>query len=227
LTDRVRQTPCSLLLLDEIEKADPQMMHLFLQVFDAGRLTDARGRTVSFSDVTIVMTSNTGTDLFGREEMGYSKNDGARPVTKKALMRELKRFFPPEFLNRIDEIVYFDSLGAEQMARIARLQLRDLAAGLEREGRRLVVTDAAAAVLAREGFHPEFGARHLTRALRRLILEPLAGLSLTDDFRTATRIVVDADGARIRLELGFDAAPAGEAVVEETGLDAREDGAET
>ncbi len=201
LTDRVRQTPSCLLLLDEMEKADLQMFHLFLQVFDAGRLTDARGRTVSFSDVTVVMTSNAGTDLYSREDMGYARTDPSRPVTRAALMREMKRFFAPEFLNRIDEIVFFGSLGPAEMERIARLQLADLTATLAREGKRLVVSDAAVSALAREGYHREFGARHLARVLRRRVLEPLAGASLTDAFRTAAVVRVEAEGDTLHLVL--------------------------
>jgi ATP-dependent Clp protease ATP-binding subunit ClpA len=139
-------------------------------------------------------------------------------------MRELKKFFPPEFLNRIDEIVYFDPLGPGEMARIARLQLSDLALTLAREGKRLVVHDAAAAILAKEGYHAEFGARHLSRALRRLVVEPLAGISLTEEFRRATVVHVDEQGGAVRLSLAFDEGLAAEdpAVIEEPGREPRE-----
>jgi len=213
LTDRVRQTPSCLLLLDEMEKADAPLMSLFLQVFDAGRMTDGRGRTVSFSDATIVMTSNAGTDLYGRGEMGYSRRPEGRSVTRAALLREMRRFFTPEFLNRIDEIVYFDPLGPDEMSAIARLQIGSIESSLTREGKRLEVTESALALLAKEGYHPEFGARNLSRVLRRRLLEPLAGLSLLASFRDADTIRADAAGGDMRVTLESGAGTLAEEIV--------------
>ena len=108
MTDQVRKQPYSLVLLDEIEKADSQMLNLFLQVFDAGRLTDGKGRTVHFNNTTIVMTSNVGTHLYGQARAGYAAGGKTwNAVGRSELEKEIKRFFPPEFLNRIDEIVFF------------------------------------------------------------------------------------------------------------------------
>ena len=207
LTDLVRRNPYAVVLLDEIEKADAGLMSLFLQVFDAGRLTDGKGRTVHFANTTIVMTSNLGTKLYSRGQLGYGDTD--RTVTEAQLMKEIKRALSPEFLNRIDEIVFFDPLRAEQVREIARIQLRELVARFAREGRDLVVKDEVLGLVAREGFDPEYGARNLARTIRRQILEPLADLAVRvspERWRRARTVVVtlaEGSGAQgVEFELG-------------------------
>ncbi len=194
LTDAVRQNPYCIMLLDEIEKADGQLLQLFLQVFDAGRLTDGRGRTVRFHHATVIMTSNVGSDLFLRDPVGY-RTQAAQPCVSRAeLMHQLRQRFSPEFLNRIDEIVLFDPLDEEAIMRIARLELRPVQAGLERDGRSLVLEPEALRLLAHRGYSFEFGARNLHRVLRRLVLEPLSRLSLARGWARTRTIRVRAAG---------------------------------
>ncbi len=172
LTDQVRRNPYSLVLLDEIEKADGQLMNLFLQVFDAGRLTDGKGRTVHFGNATIVMTSNVGTELYARTALGYGgEGEG---VSKSRILRELKRVFPPEFLNRVDEIVVFNPLSQVMVKEVARLQFRELRDRLKADRKEFAIALPALTLLAEEGFDAEYGARNLQRTIRRLVLEPLA-----------------------------------------------------
>jgi ATP-dependent Clp protease ATP-binding subunit ClpC len=205
LTDRLRRDPYSVVLLDEIEKADSQTLNLFLQVFDAGRLTDGRGRTVSFSHATVVMTSNVGTELYGRPRAGYHEGrpagEGAA-VSESALMREVRRRFPPEFLNRIDEIVFFEPLGHEAICRIARLQLAPLLSSLAERGKELVVSDEALDRLAEEGYSFEFGARNLGRIIRKRVLDPLALVALSPGWEATRRIELHREGDELVFRLG-------------------------
>jgi ATP-dependent Clp protease ATP-binding subunit ClpC len=214
LTDRLRRDPYSVVLLDEIEKADSQTLNLFLQVFDAGRLTDGRGRTVSFSHATVVMTSNVGTELYGRPRAGYHEGRPAgegTAVSESALMREVRRRFPPEFLNRIDEIVFFAPLGHEAICRVARLQLSPLLESLAERGKELVISEEALDRLAAEGYSFEFGARNLGRVIRKRVLDPLALVALSPEWETTRRIELVLEGEELifRLDEGEgDDAPA-------------------
>ncbi len=178
LTDKVRQNPYSVILLDEIEKADSQLLNIFLQVFDAGRLTDARGNVVDFSNTTIIMTSNIGTSLFSKANMGYQGNLNGTDVSHSTLIKSLKRFFSPEFLNRIDEIVVFKHLDPAAVRGIIQVQLRQLRKDLGKLGKELVVTEEAVDLIARKGYSLEYGARNLSRTLKKELLEKLAPLSL-------------------------------------------------
>src|SRR5205823_2250233 len=123
LVDKIRSNPYSLILLDEIEKADAQLLNIFLQVFDAGRLTDGKGKVAYFDNCTIVMTSNIGTYLFAQNKLGYGSDESGNHVTRADLLKEVKKFFQPEFLNRIDEMVFFNSLTPEDVREIARMKL--------------------------------------------------------------------------------------------------------
>jgi len=205
LTDQVRKQPYCLVLLDEIEKADGQMLNLFLQVFDAGRLTDGKGRTVHFNNTTMVMTSNIGTQLYGQSRAGYAADGSrARAVSRGELMKEVKRYFPPEFLNRIDEVVFFRPLDTTDLARIARLQLTGLVARLAKQGIEFTVEDEVYEILVREGVSAEYGARNLARVIRRRVLDPLAVVALNAPWERVRRAVVAArDGARIEVTLSL------------------------
>jgi len=213
LTDAIRQHPYSILLLDEIEKADGQLTQLFLQVFDAGRLTDGRGRTVRFQHTTVIMTSNVGSELYLRDPVGY-RAAGRGEVSRTELMHQLRQRFSPEFLNRIDEIVFFDPLQEQDMMRIARLELAAVRERLEREGRVLVLEPEALRLLAREGYSFEFGARNLGRVLRRLVLEPLSRLALAPGWAQARtlRVRVVDDQLEVAAEDGAGAPGVAEAV---------------
>jgi ATP-dependent Clp protease ATP-binding subunit ClpC len=202
LTDQVRKNPYCVILFDELEKADPQVLNLLLQVFDAGRLTDGKGRTVRFHNATIIMTSNVGTHLFSKGRLGYGEgSEGA--VDQDAVMREVRSQFTPEFINRVDEVVVFNSLTPDALRRIVDLQLEDLVGRLAHQGKAFLLEPEARAFLAREGYSFEYGARNLGRILRRHVLEPMAELALGPDWDRATAVRVAARVGGVSLQLLF------------------------
>jgi ATP-dependent Clp protease ATP-binding subunit ClpB len=172
----VRRRPYSVILLDEIEKAHPDVFNVLLQILDDGRLTDGQGRTVDFRNTVLIMTSN---------------------VRSAEAMTEV---FRPEFLNRIDEIVEFQPLSKEQIGEIVELQLRRVEARLAERGLRLELTDAARAALAEAGWDPTYGARPLKRALQRLVENPLAQRLLEGEFAEGQTIRVDAQNGELVFE---------------------------
>ncbi|MBL8331213.1 MAG: ATP-dependent chaperone ClpB [Rubrivivax sp.] len=176
LTEAVRRKPYSVLLLDEVEKAHPDVFNVLLQVLDDGRLTDGQGRTVDFKNCVIVMTSNLGSHLI-MSMAGKPADD-----IKEAVWGEVKQHFRPEFLNRIDETVVFHALDQKHIERIARIQLRQLEARLEKMEMKLDVSPAALIELAKVGFDPVFGARPLKRAIQQRIENPVAKLILQGRF---------------------------------------------
>jgi ATP-dependent Clp protease ATP-binding subunit ClpB len=187
LTEAVRRKPYSVLLLDEVEKAHPDVFNVLLQVLDDGRLTDGQGRTVDFKNTVIVMTSNIGSHLI-QSMVGEPNED-----IKDAVWGELKNHFRPEFLNRIDETVVFHSLDAKHIESIAKIQLQILAARLAKMDLHLEVSPAALAELAKVGFDPVFGARPLKRAVQQRIENPLSKLLLEGRFLPKSVIPVDVD----------------------------------
>jgi ATP-dependent Clp protease ATP-binding subunit ClpB len=190
LTEAVRRKPYSVILLDEVEKAHPDVFNILLQVLDDGRLTDGQGRTVDFKNTVIVMTSNMGSPII----QGMAGRD-AQDI-KDAVWDELKQHFRPEFLNRIDETVVFHGLGADHIARIADIQLRVLAQRLARMDFTLAVSPQALAELAKVGFDPVFGARPLKRAIQQRIENPLSKLILEGQFGPKDTIQVKVDPVR-------------------------------
>jgi len=187
LTEAVRRKPYSVLLLDEVEKAHPDVFNVLLQVLDDGRLTDGQGRTVDFKNTVIVMTSNIGSQMI-QNMVGQPYED-----VKDAVTDELKNHFRPEFLNRIDETVVFHSLDASHIADIAKIQLAVLKARLAHMELGFEVSDAAVAELAKVGFDPIFGARPLKRAIQQRIENPLSKLLLEGLFAPKDTIVVGVD----------------------------------
>ena len=187
LTEAVRRKPYSVLLLDEVEKAHPDVFNVLLQVLDDGRLTDGQGRTVDFKNTVIVMTSNIGSHLI-QSMVGEPRED-----IKDAVWSELKNHFRPEFLNRIDETVVFHSLDAKHIESIAKIQLQILEARLAKMDLHLEVSTAAVAELAKVGFDPVFGARPLKRAVQQRIENPLSKLLLEGKFLPKSVIPVDVD----------------------------------
>ena len=187
LTEAVRRKPYSVLLLDEVEKAHPDVFNVLLQVLDDGRLTDGQGRTVDFKNTVIVMTSNIGSHLI-QSMVGQDYED-----VKDAVTGELKNHFRPEFLNRIDETVVFHSLDAANIASIAKIQLATLTARLAKMDLTLSVSDSAVAELAKVGFDPVFGARPLKRAIQQRIENPLSKLLLEGKFLPKDTIHVGVD----------------------------------
>ena len=190
LTEAVRRKPYSVILLDEVEKAHPDVFNVLLQVLDDGRLTDGQGRTVDFKNTVIVMTSNIGSHMI-QAMVGKPYED-----VKEAVWDELKNHFRPEFLNRIDETVVFHGLGAEHIARIAAIQLRVLEQRLARMDLTLQVSPAAIEELAKVGFDPVFGARPLKRAIQQRIENPLSKLILEGRFPPKAVIEVEVDPVR-------------------------------
>ncbi|AOB26404.1 MULTISPECIES: ATP-dependent chaperone ClpB [Bordetella] len=185
LTEAVRRKPYSVILLDEVEKAHPDVFNVLLQVLDDGRLTDGQGRTVDFRNTVIVMTSNLGSQ--------HIQSMAGKPyeVIKEVVWDELKHTFRPEFLNRIDEVVVFHGLEAQHIESIARIQLKRLGERLEKQEMRLDVSDAALAEIARSGFDPVFGARPLKRAIQQQIENPVAKLILEGVFGPRDVVPVD------------------------------------
>jgi ATP-dependent Clp protease ATP-binding subunit ClpB len=186
LTETIRRRPYAVVLFDEVEKAHPDVFNILLQVLDDGRLTDGKGRTVDFRNTVIIMTSNVASDLV--QEMARRGEEGD---LKDRLMDALRRTFRPEFLNRIDEIVVFRSLGPKEIEQIVEIQLRELRRRLA--GRKITVelTDEARKALAERGYDPVFGARPLKRTIQRVIENPLAVEVLAGKFREGDHVVVD------------------------------------
>ncbi|CAM3891094.1 ATP-dependent chaperone ClpB [Castellaniella denitrificans] len=194
LTEAVRRKPYSVILLDEVEKAHPDVFNVLLQVLDDGRLTDGQGRTVDFRNTVIIMTSNIGSQ--------HIQNLADQPydVVKEVIRDELKTAFRPEFLNRIDEIVVFHGLDATHIEPIARIQLKRLAERLAQQEMRLEVSDAAVTELARAGYDPVFGARPLKRAIQQYVENPVARLILEGRFGPHDVVPVDWDGEKFVFE---------------------------
>lgn len=191
LTEAVRRRPYSVILFDEVEKAHTDVFNVLLQVLDDGRLTDGQGRTVDFRNTVIVMTSNLGSRQIAR--LSGSPDD----VVKTAVMTEVKEHFRPEFINRIDEVVIFNQLGADSIKGIAKIQLKLLEKRLDAQDLGLNVTPAALDAIAEVGFDPEYGARPLKRAISQYIENPLARLILAGNYPPKSTVTVDhtaADG---------------------------------
>jgi len=198
LTEAVRRKPYSVVLLDEIEKAHPDVFNVLLQVLEDGRLTEARGRTVDFRNTVIIMTSNAGAEVIhGKAVLGFTTEkdtERAHVEMKDRVMDAVKRIFRPEFLNRVDEIIVFHSLTTAPLKSIVDLQLREVANRLsEASSIAVEVTDAAKEKLIAEGTDPAYGARPLRRAIQRLVEDPLSDLVLRGQFKAGDKVVVDLD----------------------------------
>ncbi|MEQ1437798.1 ATP-dependent chaperone ClpB [Fontimonas sp. SYSU GA230001] len=190
LTEAVRRRPYSVILLDEVEKAHPEVFNVLLQVLDDGRLTDGQGRTVDFRNAVVVMTSNLGSQLI--QEMMSRDAGQDYAAIKEAVMGVVSQHFRPEFINRIDEAVVFHPLGAAQIRSIARIQTQNVVKRLAERSIALDFSDAALDRLAEAGFDPVYGARPLKRAIQALVENPLARAILDGQFGAGDRITVDA-----------------------------------
>ena len=206
LTEQVRRHPYSVVLLDEMEKAHPDVWSVLLQVLDDGRLTDGQGRTVDFRNAVLIMTSNVGSQHLVRMTADN------RPEMEKLALRELQSTFRPEFLNRIDEIIFFEPLGREHLDRIVKIQLQRFDTLLADRQLELRLTDRAVALVAERGYDPVYGARPLKRAIQKLVIDPLAQQILAGTFTPGDKIVadVDADGHAVTFRRA-DAAESGAA----------------
>jgi len=194
LTEAVRRRPYSVVLFDEVEKAHPEVLNVLLQLLDDGRLTDGKGRTVDFKNVVVIMTSNLGSQFIA--EQSGEVNEGVR----RQVMDALRQHFRPEFLNRVDEIIFFHSLGLEHMKRIIDIQVHSLLKRLEDRKIHVELTDAAKSFIVSEGYDPMYGARPLKRTIQRRVLDALAMRVLEGEFHEGDRIVVDVGDNELTFE---------------------------
>ena len=210
LTEAVRRRPYAVVLLDEIEKAHPDVFNLLLQVLEDGRLTDSQGRAVDFKNTVIIMTSNVGAmGMQKTADIGFRpvKDEGSSTVRyermKNKILEEIKHLFRPEFLNRVDEVVVFHSLDLPQIKQIVGLELAKVVKELENQHMTLEATEAARELLAKEGWDPAFGARPLRRAIQRLVEDPLSEELLRGTFKVGDHILFDAeDGKSVFRKIG-------------------------
>jgi ATP-dependent Clp protease ATP-binding subunit ClpA len=195
LTEQLRENPYTVLLLDEVEKASPYLMNIFLQAFDEGWLTDGRGKKVYLSDAIVIMTSNLGSESFKKYEkpLGFGmKSRGEMKEIKGDVMKAAETRFSPEFRNRIDEIVVFSPLTMDEVREIARLYLGKIKRNMERQGKVVEITDAALDTMTEKGYSPAYGARFLKR-----FIDQKVKLPITNQWKTAMRFVVDAEDNEI------------------------------
>jgi len=192
LSEAVRRKPYSVILFDEIEKAHHDVFNVLLQVLDDGRLTDGQGRTVDFKNTIVIMTSNLGSHIIQEYFMDGRTTVGARSAMEDKVMAELKNHFRPEFLNRVDDVIIFQSLDESELARIVDIQLGRLEQRLAQQQLTLDVDKTAKSLLAKEGYDPQFGARPLKRAIQEHLLDPLATRLLAGEFKPNDRIKVSA-----------------------------------
>jgi len=197
LTEKIRRRPYSVILLDEIEKAHPEVFNILLQIFEDGRLTDAKGRIVSFKNTVVIMTSNIGSEFISQmQPLGFEIKKGEkisrRENLKKKVLDSLKETFRPEFLNRIDEIVIFNYLGQKEIRKIVDLELKKVADRLKGvKNIKVRFSKAIKEALARKGFDPNLGARPLKRVIQKLILDPLSLKIITSEIGEGDRVLVD------------------------------------
>lgn len=204
LTEVVRRRPYSVILLDEIEKADTQVFNILLQILDEGRLTDAKGRTASFKNTVIVMTSNVGSELINRmQQLGFRESKGEREEKDKEkeiesrIMTALKERFKPEFLNRLDDIIIFNPLSRSNLEKIVQLQLSLLNKRLLDKKIKLIVGESVKKYIAEKGYDPSFGARPLKRLIQNKILDELALQVIEGKIKEGDKVQIDAKGEKI------------------------------
>ena len=207
LTESVRRRPYSVLLLDEIEKAHPDVFNILLQILDDGRLTDSQGRTVDFKNVVIIMTSNLGSERI----QAHARRNEPFDELKEDMAQILKRTLRPEFLNRIDETIVFRALTKEQTADIARLLLERTKRRLAAQDIEVEFTEEAVELLAEEGFDPEFGARPLRRTIQRRVDNDLSRMLLEGSLNPGGKVVVEAEEGRLAFEVAAVASAIGAA----------------
>jgi len=192
LTEAVRRRPYAVVLFDEIEKAHPDVLNVLLQLLDDGRLTDGKGRTVDFKNVVVIMTSNLGSEHIAEASTAPEASNGQLTEGVKRLVTEtLRQHFRPEFLNRIDDVIFFHSLNLEHMKTIVGIQIRGLLKRLDDRRIHVEVSEAAKALLVTEGYDPMYGARPLKRMIQRRVLDPLAMRVLEGEFREGDSVTVD------------------------------------
>ena len=192
LTEAVRRRPYAVVLFDEVEKAHPEVLNVLLQLLDDGRLTDGKGRTVDFKNVVVIMTSNLGSQYIAEASLTSTQADAELPDdVRRRVTEALRQHFRPEFINRIDDVIFFHALGIAHMKSIVDIQIRGLLKRLEERKIHVELTDAAREALVVEGYDPMYGARPLKRTLQRRVLDPLAMRVLEGEFKEGDQVVVD------------------------------------
>ena len=201
LTDKIRRRPYSVILLDEIEKAHPEVFNILLQILEDGRLTDAKGRTASFKNTILIMTSNVGSDIIAKEAflgfVGGDEEKEGKENLKSKVMAVLKESFKPEFLNRIDEIIIFNYLKKEEIKKIVDLELAKVILRLKQKRINLKIVEKVKEFLAKRGFDQNLGARPLKRVIQKMVLDPLALKIISGELKEKDSIVVDLDQDKI------------------------------
>ncbi|HIE35618.1 MAG TPA: type VI secretion system ATPase TssH, partial [Candidatus Omnitrophica bacterium] len=195
LTEKVRRQPYSVILLDEIEKAHPEVFNLLLQVLDEGRLTDSQGRMVNFKNTVIIMTSNIGSEYFNDFTL-------TKKTIEEKIKMKLREHFRPEFLNRLDEIIIFNSLGLAQIKKIVDIQIEILKERLKEKKIDLELTSKAKEFIADRGYSPEYGARPLKRAIQKLIINPLSVKLIAGEFKEQDVVLVDVENKNLVFKKG-------------------------
>ena len=204
LTEKVRRRPYSVILLDEVEKAHPEVFNILLQIFEDGRLTDSKGRTVSFKNTIIIMTSNLGSDYINKmSSIGFNTKEeiAERESMKEKIMDSLKEAFRPEFLNRIDEVVIFNYLAKKEIKQIVDLELSKVEKRLKAKEIKIQISEKAKELLVKEGFDLNLGARPLKRVIQRLILDPLSIKIVTNEISEGSNVLIDERAGKIIFEL--------------------------
>ncbi len=201
LTEKIRRRPYSVVLLDEVEKAHPEVFNILLQILEDGRLTDAKGRMASFKNAILIMTSNVGSEIIAKEAslgfVGGDEEKSQREVLKEKVMTALRENFRPEFLNRIDEIIIFNYLRKLEIKKIVNLELQKVAERLKQKRIEIRVAEPAKEFLAEKGFDPNLGARPLKRVIQREVLDPLSLRIVSGEIKEGERVGVDFEGGKI------------------------------
>ena len=191
LTEQVRRKPYSVILFDEVEKAHPDVFNIMLQIFDDGRLTDSKGRTVDFKNTLIILTSNIGSEIILKNTLESMLSEKQTEQTKDEVLALLQQRFRPEFLNRIDEIVFFKALTMQQLAKIVDIQVSHLHKLLSEQDITFEITEDAKEFLAQKGYNPVYGARPLKRTIRQLIENPLSKKILKQEITPHSKVIID------------------------------------
>jgi ATP-dependent Clp protease ATP-binding subunit ClpC len=204
LTERIRQKPYSVILLDEVEKAHPDVFNILLQVLDDGHLTDSKGRKVNFKNTILIMTSNIGaTALRDEKTVGFAAKDASKnhEAMKSRVLEELKKRFRPEFLNRVDEMLVFHSLSKEELHEIVKIMSQSIIERLKLQKIDLKLTPAAIEVVSKAGFDPEYGARPIRRALQKEVEDKLSDMLLLGEITPNSKVVVGASKGEIQVKV--------------------------
>jgi len=205
ITEKIRRKPYAVLLFDEVEKAHPDVFNIMLQILDDGRLTDAKGRVVSFKNTIVIMTSNIGSDIIldagTKKTLGFSSSNDTGDSIDTRVTEQLKNYFKPEFLNRVDEVVVFHSLKEQDLRQIVDIQLSHVQERLREKDISITVTDTAKKWLAKRGFDPQFGARPLKRVIQKELLDPLSLALIKGTTAAGAHVVIDATPKKLLFKL--------------------------